>query len=680
MYLQLKSSSTSLIVLFLFFFLSIEAQNSYYISMTSGEDTYDGKSEISPWKTTAKFRKELRLGNITSGDTILFKRGDVWENGDYLVLKDGITIKSYGSDTEKPIISNLAILDLSWTIHSENDGITIWKAFTDNTINRLLVNGNEYLTSTLFEDLGINSMGIDSVATPQKWFLNNENILFLVSAMDPNDGEIKSTTKYYTIIGGIGESANNSTIEDIEVRGGYGPAIWINNSDNVRIKNCKIGKYSRSGIKAQGNCYNMIVENNIIDSGWDPLLTYGINSSNEDKESEYRGVGDGILFEGGVSNSTIRNNTIKNWGHTGVNFNGQDFSLEGVNNNHVYSNFISSAAVSYGMAIGINGFLDKCRDNVFSYNRIEDCKTRIQFAGNQNRFHHNIIYKTVNSPVHNDLVGQAIKLTPFGNTYVCQDLSIDNNIIVDSEEEAISISTNKSGSNKISNIYVRNNILIKAGNMATISINSADTTYIGKIKIQNNLIFDSSVNILYREQGLQAIDSMASIISLDVIENNLIETPLFATEYTFPYYTTSANSPCINTGTPVEYSEEIPPITDFDGDTFPVGTPDIGIQEYQITELSKSSQKLNKANSLNKTQLKIDDSELSVYPNPSMATLSIVSKNKINSVKVYNMTGELITLNYIAKDKLNLSSLNKGIYIIKIETSKNTYFKKIIKN
>jgi len=46
----------------------------YYVDATNGNDSNNGISGLTPWKTIAK----VNASNFNPGDQILFKRGEVW--------------------------------------------------------------------------------------------------------------------------------------------------------------------------------------------------------------------------------------------------------------------------------------------------------------------------------------------------------------------------------------------------------------------------------------------------------------------------------------------------------------------------------------------------------------------------------------------------------------------------
>ena len=70
--------------------------------------------------------------------------------------------------------------------------------------------------------------------------------------------------------------------------------------------------------------------------------------------------------------------------------------------------------------------------------------------------------------------------------------------------------------------------------------------------------------------------------------------------------------------------------------------------------------------------------ELSVYPNPVIDHININSNEKIDFVQVTDLTGKVI-LKETNTNKLNLSHLTKGVYLVKIKTDKSESIQKIIK-
>ncbi|HMS91318.1 MAG TPA: right-handed parallel beta-helix repeat-containing protein, partial [Candidatus Absconditabacterales bacterium] len=114
--------------------------NIYYVSYSSGNDSNNGISQSTPWKTINK----VNLQTFLPGDTILFKRGDTWTNETIIINGVGtstgaITYGAYGTG-EKPKISGFTPIS-GWTnegsgVYSKNiTGQSIPNMVTVNNIN-----------------------------------------------------------------------------------------------------------------------------------------------------------------------------------------------------------------------------------------------------------------------------------------------------------------------------------------------------------------------------------------------------------------------------------------------------------------------------------------------------------------------------------------------------------------
>jgi hypothetical protein len=74
---------------------------------------------------------------------------------------------------------------------------------------------------------------------------------------------------------------------------------------------------------------------------------------------------------------------------------------------------------------------------------------------------------------------------------------------------------------------------------------------------------------------------------------------------------------------------------------------------------------------------------ISIYPNPVENELQIVSQAKIHSVSLSGISGNCIQLlSNISEYNLHLSTKNlvPGMYMLKVETSKGTVIRKLIKS
>ena len=74
----------------------------------------------------------------------------------------------------------------------------------------------------------------------------------------------------------------------------------------------------------------------------------------------------------------------------------------------------------------------------------------------------------------------------------------------------------------------------------------------------------------------------------------------------------------------------------------------------------------------------IDVSVVNVYPNPVETSLYFSGLNEISRVTLYDLTGKL-HLDATTNSSLDLSSLKKGIYILKLDNTKSSNIYKIVK-
>ena len=117
-------------LLFSLIFINVSATN-YYVS-NMGDDSNDGLSEASAWKTLNKVNTKMSIFN--SGDIVAFKGGDEFYGTLNITNKNGIIITSYGSG--KAIITGGKIIT-GWS----NIGNNIWEASETSKVHQLFENG-----------------------------------------------------------------------------------------------------------------------------------------------------------------------------------------------------------------------------------------------------------------------------------------------------------------------------------------------------------------------------------------------------------------------------------------------------------------------------------------------------------------------------------------------------------
>ena len=75
-----------------------------------------------------------------------------------------------------------------------------------------------------------------------------------------------------------------------------------------------------------------------------------------------------------------------------------------------------------------------------------------------------------------------------------------------------------------------------------------------------------------------------------------------------------------------------------------------------------------------------DIQSLNIFPNPAKDELCITAESQINKVEIYNMDGKMLMQENNFAGKMNVSSLAKGLYIVKIYINGEAAIRKMIKN
>jgi hypothetical protein len=83
----------------------------------------------------------------------------------------------------------------------------------------------------------------------------------------------------------------------------------------------------------------------------------------------------------------------------------------------------------------------------------------------------------------------------------------------------------------------------------------------------------------------------------------------------------------------------------------------------------------------NKLSTGLDDEGLSTYPNPATSELTVVSEDVINTMKIYDISGRILTSQKVNSNQtqVDVSAFQPGIYLISIETEDEVLTRKFIK-
>jgi predicted ATP-grasp superfamily ATP-dependent carboligase len=102
---------------------------------------------------------------------------------------------------------------------------------------------------------------------------------------------------------------------------------------------------------------------------------------------------------------------------------------------------------------------------------------------------------------------------------------------------------------------------------------------------------------------------------------------------------------------------------------------------FVIVKLFSLSSKV--VHNVKKSVAVIDDDistiPLTIYPNPVKNDLFIKSDLPIKKVEIYSLTGSLIITDNNFIEKISVSTLSKGIYLLKVYTDKGVAISKILK-
>jgi hypothetical protein len=318
----------------------------YYVSFLKGDDNNNGTTQATPWKTLSKVTNSKFL----PGDSILFKRGEVWRG--QLKPNSGddsgyVTYSSYGElKASKPLFLG----SVSWNgpENWENTGGNIWTTVTSKSgtnsgvanplnvdVGNIIFNNGEICGVKVWKESSLDTQG-------KYWYDKVQKVVKLYSAGNPGkyyrkiefalknhiiDEGGKSYVRYENLdlrygaahgIGGgtvhhiiilncdlsfIGGSLQTTRANGDPVRYGNGIEFW-DNAHDCYVIGCKISDIYDAALTNQGKDnvaqYNIYYWNNII---WNSEYSFEYWLGNNSKTSQ-------IYFE---------NNTCvlagNGWGH-----------------------------------------------------------------------------------------------------------------------------------------------------------------------------------------------------------------------------------------------------------------------------------------------------------------------------------------------------------------------------
>lgn len=377
-----------------FFALHIPAYATTYYFSTSGSDANDGLSINTPKKSIAA-ANEL-MGN---GNTILFKRGNIWyipQGTVNLDNRSNCTLDAYGTGA-RPVIAGLALISGSWIY----EGNYIWSSPTGyGEALRVFVNGISRIS--LHDKINNNPVLADLNTTDEYLFDKSNGKLYIrhtSASIAPANVVIIPAWPAPPLVSML--NTTNVTFRNIEFRGGGNVSTIriLAPSSNILIDNCMVTRSNLMGIFAINSQQNMnvvenlVIQNCIIDKTW----TLAENKI----KPEVKLNGDGIAFMHGVKKSVIKNCKITNWGHDGISVVATEYTtgIYGVKHNRIEGNDISAGNSAYMHAFSLEGFKNLTMYNIFKRNYCHGFSSTNNIGGNTNFIFSNIFENVTVSPL-----------------------------------------------------------------------------------------------------------------------------------------------------------------------------------------------------------------------------------------------------------------------------------------
>ena len=581
--------------LLFFVLISIQliAQTTYYVSNSQGNDSNNGTSQTTPWKTLSK----VSSASLNPGDQVLFRRNDTWIGERLSVSRSGnqnnlISFKSYGSGNKPLINGNLAF-------------------------NDYVVRVNSSVSYLKFEDIEFKGMNFTGANWPGciKLEQRANNIVFDYCKFSSSDYDVEQRQATVMVI-----DPAYITFNGCEFTGSMTGVLFITNYEN--------SKNDGHHITFTNNYFHDLDPREYGTS--EPVRGVGIRFLYW-FDSIQNGLGDatpGTTWgsEGVFRDIVISENTFRNC-YMGIShYEDGDYVINGVKNynweitdniaDRLFFNFLDLCPIGWRGGLANKSIVS---GNVIDSSGWNQNGSIFEYApgGYINVIQtHNwdnvIIEKNIISNiilVSNAGDGNAIILdytTYSPSTYSCDSIIIRNNIIYNvRQDNPPSGSVASAGINLYTsqNCETYNNVIY----------DSRNGIYCSGSPARNNLIYNNTiVNMEYDGMGLNS--STGTVLRNNIIANcghlaiqigggitptvshtlfynngtditgtnSVTGNPLFVNAAS-KNFRLSNSSPAINSGTPVISPIGINRTFDADGNEAPVGNWDIGAYEFGST-------------------------------------------------------------------------------------------------
>ena len=209
----------------------------FYVDAAGGNDTNDGLSTATPWKTVAK----VNGSTFAAGDQILFKRGGVW-NESLVPPSSGasgnpIVFDAYGTGEAPTLMGYVGLPSVSWTFDSGN----IWKtSITSSSFNYVLFGyiGSDGTVGSVWGTKF--TSGKSALVAPYQFYFSS-NVLYVYSPAATNPAS------YYGSMAAM--LMTNSQI------------VYINGKSWLTIQHFKLTYFDTYGVRIGGASDHITIAN-----------------------------------------------------------------------------------------------------------------------------------------------------------------------------------------------------------------------------------------------------------------------------------------------------------------------------------------------------------------------------------------------------------------------------------
>ena len=211
---------------------SVEVKGTKYYVSAAGNDSADGKTPETAWKSLDK----VSNADLKEGDGVFFKRGDLFRG--LLRTKKGVTYSAYG-EGEKPKIYGSArnYSESAFWDKTSDENVYVSKETFTNDVGLIVFDEGAAWSIKKITDVG----GFDGKLKADLEMFHNpgDSKLYLYSTSDPNT-RFKSTeiAPGRTLVSGDG---NGVVIDNLCLKYAGAHGIGYGSTENLTVENCEIG-------------------------------------------------------------------------------------------------------------------------------------------------------------------------------------------------------------------------------------------------------------------------------------------------------------------------------------------------------------------------------------------------------------------------------------------------------